>query len=69
MANRLPTADEAEADADAAAGADAERGAQLAERLRPHHREAPPRRAPPAAERHGLPRPRASRATASASRS
>lgn len=45
----LRTSDEAEADAHAAAGADAEGRAQLAERIRPRHREAPQRPPPPAA--------------------
>ena len=50
------TSDEAEADAHAAAGADAEGGAQLAERIRPRHREAP-QGAPPPAARHLSPVP------------
>ena len=50
------TSDEAEAHAHAAAGADAEGGAQLAERIRPRHREAP-QGAPPPAARHLSPVP------------
>jgi hypothetical protein len=50
------TSDEAEADAHAAAGADAEGGSQLAERIRPRHREAPQGGPPPAA-RHPSPVP------------
>lgn len=50
------TADEADTHAHAAAGADAEGGAELAERVRPRHREIPQRPPPPAARHPSSPR-------------